>query len=225
MNPCDQTAEAAPLYSHGICPRLIRDMAIHNLPISWVTKNVEAMATRYLKRWSGLARNATTHRLYLPKTSGGLHLPSFSSIYKKTRCDLTASQMCSQDPPIRLIASWQTVSESKSIKAVFKLHQEVVEVMKDDPGVSHGQFINSVKQRVTATDDSWHLEDCRVRAVQGNLSRQFADQASTIWAQALWELPEKAMKFTLNAVQDTLPTQRKPPPMEKSAFSQLPPLL
>ena len=122
------------------------------------------MATRYLKSWSGLARNATTHQLYLPKTSDGLHLSSLSSIYKKTRCDPTASQMCSQDPLVHLIASWQTVCES--IKAVFKLHQEVVEVMKDDPGVSHGQFINSVKQRVTATDDSRHLEDCRACAVQ-----------------------------------------------------------
>lgn len=28
---------------------------------------------------------------------------------------------------------------------------------------------------------------------------------SSVWAQALWELPEKVMKFTLNAAQDTLP--------------------
>ena len=36
------------LYSHGICPHVIWDMAIHNFPISWVTKNPEAIAMRYL---------------------------------------------------------------------------------------------------------------------------------------------------------------------------------
>ena len=77
--------------------------------------------------------------------------------------------------------------------------------MKDDPGVSRGQLVRSVKQKITAIDDNRRLEECRALAVQGNLSRQFADRASTIWAQALWELPEKVMKFTLNAVQDTLP--------------------
>ena len=130
---------------------------------------------------------------------------------------MAASKMC---PMVHFIASRQTVSEAKSIRAAFKSHQEVVEVMKDDLGVSCGQLIRSVKQRGTATDDSRHLEDCRALTVQGNLSCQCAHRASTIWAQVLWELPEKVMKFTLNAVQDSLPHNANLH-MEKATFSQL----
>ena len=132
---------------------------------------------------------------------------------------MAASQMCSQGPMVHFIASKQTFSEAKSIRAAFKSHQEVV-VMKDDLGVSCGQLIRSVKQRGTATDDSRRLEDCRALTVQGNLSCQCAHRAFTIWAQVLWELPEKVMKFTLNAVQDTLPHNANLH-MEKATFSQL----
>ena len=45
------------LYSHGICPRLVWDIVISNLSITWVVKNLEATATRFLKHWSGLARS------------------------------------------------------------------------------------------------------------------------------------------------------------------------
>ena len=193
------------LYSHGICPRLVWDIAISNLSITWVAKNLEATATRFLKHWAGLAQSAATHRLYLTKASGGLHLPSLSSIFKRTKCGLAASQMCSQDSTVRLIASRQTVAEDKSTRAAFKPHQEVVKVMREDPGASRRQLIKRVKQSVTATDDSRRLEDIQKLSVQGYIPRQFDDRASSIWAQALWELPERVMKFALNAVQDTLP--------------------
>ena len=193
------------LYSHGICPCLIWDMTTTNLSITWVTKNLEAMATRFLKQWSGLARNAATHRLYLPKSNGGLHLPSIRSNLKKTRCGLADSQMCSQDATVHLIASKKTAAEEMSTRVDFKPHQEVVEVMRDDPGASRSQIVRRVRERVTVADDSRRLEDFRQLTVQGDISRCFDDQASSIWAQALWELPEKVMKFTLNAAQDTLP--------------------
>ena len=193
------------LYSHGICPRLVWDISITKLSISWVTKNLEALATRFLKRWAGLARCAAIHRLYLPKSSGGLHLPSLTTIFKKTKCGLAASQMNSKDSTVRLIADRQTIAESKSSRDAFRPHQEVVAAMQEDPGASRPQLIRNVKRRVTAVDNTTRLESCRQLVVQGDPSRRFDDQASTIWAGVLWDLPERVMKFTLNAAQDTLP--------------------
>ena len=104
-----------------------------------------------------------------------------------------------------MIASRKTTAEEMSTRVAFKPHQEVVEVMRDDPGASCRQIVRRVKARVTAADDSRRLEDCRQLTVQGDISRRFDNQASSIWAQALWELSERVMKFTLNAAQDTLP--------------------
>ena len=71
------------LYRAAICPRLNWDFIINQLPMSWVTSKLEAIATRFLKKWVGLARPADPSRLYLPKTKGGLGLPAISTTYKK----------------------------------------------------------------------------------------------------------------------------------------------
>ena len=73
------------LYKPGVCPRLNWDLAIMDLPTSWVNSALEAMATRYLKRWAGLAGSANT---YLPKTEGGLALPSNGLLYRKLQAFL-----------------------------------------------------------------------------------------------------------------------------------------
>ena len=67
------------LYKAGICPRLSWDLGISDLPISWVKKCLEITATRFLKRWSGLARSADPSRLYLPKRKGGMDIPNTQS--------------------------------------------------------------------------------------------------------------------------------------------------
>ena len=148
---------------------------------------------------SRTCRSAATHCLYLPKSSGGLHLSSLSTIFKKTECGLAASQMSSQDSTVRLIASRKTTAERSAKRITFKPYQEVVEVMQEDPGASRPQLTRAVKRRVTTADNKEQLENCRKLVVQGNLSRLFDDQASRTWSQAVWNLLERVMKFTLNA--------------------------
>ena len=55
------------LYKAGICPRLSWLLLIEELPITWVERDLEASATRYLKKCAGLAKTANTALLYLPK--------------------------------------------------------------------------------------------------------------------------------------------------------------
>ena len=85
------------LYKAGICPRLNWDLGVMDLPISWVKTTLEAMATRYLKRWSGLARAADPSRLYLPKMEGGLQLPPLSLLYKKLKVSEASLMLTSRD--------------------------------------------------------------------------------------------------------------------------------
>ena len=71
------------LYKLGICPRLNWPLTIHEFSISWMKHELEAMATRFLKRWAGLAKSANPNLLYLPKRDSGLDLPSSSFLYKQ----------------------------------------------------------------------------------------------------------------------------------------------
>ena len=58
------------LYRAAICPRLNWDFTINQLPLSWVSSILEATATRFLKKWVGLAKPTDPPRLYLPKKKG-----------------------------------------------------------------------------------------------------------------------------------------------------------
>ena len=71
------------LYRLGICLRITWDLTVSEFPLSWLEKNIDSLVTRYLKRWSGLARPADPSRLYLPQKNGGLGLSSVSLLYQK----------------------------------------------------------------------------------------------------------------------------------------------
>ena len=58
----DETAltrkQKVKIYSLGICPRLNWLLTIHEFPLSWAERQLEATANRYLKRWTGLTKSA-----------------------------------------------------------------------------------------------------------------------------------------------------------------------
>ena len=80
------------LYCAGICPRMSWNLTVNSLPLSWVTETLEATATRFLKRWSGLARSEDTARLYLPQSQGSLNLPPVSLLHVLEACQVLASK-------------------------------------------------------------------------------------------------------------------------------------
>ena len=85
------------LYKAGVCPRLSWDLAMKDLLTSWIYSELEAVATTFLKKWSGLARPANTARLYLPKQEGGLAFPSISLLYKRLKVSQGALLLRSRD--------------------------------------------------------------------------------------------------------------------------------
>ena len=43
------------LFRDAVCPRLTWHLSLANLPISWVEKNLDTLATTFMKCWTGLA--------------------------------------------------------------------------------------------------------------------------------------------------------------------------
>ena len=193
------------LFKVCICPRLTWDLSISNLPVSWLQNTLQPIATRYLKRWTGLSRSADPNRLFLPKSNGGLELPHLVTVYKKTHAAKAGSHMYSSDSTVWAIASQDTLHEAKLQRVLFRPHPEVVEVMKEDPGASRKHVISRVKARIQAEDTAARLAHTTRLPVQGLTVREFEGRAAQIWATAISALPEWCFKFALNAVTDTLP--------------------
>ena len=194
------------LYKEALCPRLLWDISITDLPISWVEKNLQTLGTRFLKKWSGLAKCAGTSKLYLPREAGGLQLPSIVTIYKKLKSAKAATLMTSRDPMVRHLATQETQAEVVSRRQVFKPFHQVVQTMQKDPGATRKQIIHNVKKKIDAEDAEKHTNHSRSLVRQGQTTRQFhGDRAAELWSSVIPSLPEQIFKFALNSVTDTLP--------------------
>ena len=194
------------LYKAGICPQLCWDLSITTLPLSWVKTTLEAKATKYLKRWSGLARSADPARLYLPRTDGGLQLLSLSVLYEKLQCSQAALLLTSQDGITRLVTSPQTQREKEMERISFRPLVLVRDIMAQDPGMRRSVLGKRAKLLVAEEESAARLEHARSLPQQGELLRDTPDQAAAkVWCVAVGNLSSSATKFILNAACDTLP--------------------
>ena len=108
-----ERVDAAPITSHqklllyraAVCPRLNWDFMVNQLPKSWVMSTLEATATRFQKKWVGLAKPADPSRLYLPKKNGGLGFPDISTIYQKQQASIASLILTSHDPVVQHAAT------------------------------------------------------------------------------------------------------------------------
>ena len=78
-------------------------LTIHEFPLSWVERQLEATVNRYIKKWIGLTKSTNPNIFYIPRSEGGLQLPSISTLYKKTVSFQALStshlQRCSSQTP------------------------------------------------------------------------------------------------------------------------------
>ena len=135
------------VYRAGICPRLSWLLLIENLPISWVEK-LDAIATRYIKRWTGLMRSANPALLYLPRKMGGLNLPLISKMYKRLQVTRQSQLLTCPDPCVRLMAENILMKELTLKRAKFKPSVRVREVMMANPNYTRQTLANGAKALV-----------------------------------------------------------------------------
>lgn len=85
----------------------------YEYPMSWIERQLNyAMATQFIKKWSGLAKPAIPNVLYIPQRDGGLDLPSISTLYKKVQVSRQCQLLTYADPTIRRIGAQGLQTES-----------------------------------------------------------------------------------------------------------------
>ena len=193
------------LYRAGICPWLNWDLAVNSHPFSWVTGTLEAVATRFLKRWSGLAKAADTARLYIPRSQIGLNLPPISLLYKKHQVSQACQLLASTYPMVRFSTSIKIKREEAQQRASFRPMLTARDVLAENPGMSKRALLTKAKSAVSKRDTEKRVHHAKSLKCQGQVFRCCDEGPSTIWATAVQQLPPELLKFSLNAVQDILP--------------------
>ena len=110
------------VFKFAIFPRLTWDLATSDLPISWLHSHLQPVATRFIKRWAGLAKSADPNQLFCPRP---MVVWSFLiwSVYHKTHTAKAGSHMYSFDCAVRAITTQKTLHESQLHCVLFRPHQ------------------------------------------------------------------------------------------------------
>ena len=190
------------LYRAAVCPRFNWDFGVNQFPTSWVTSTLEAVATRFLKKWVGLAKPADPSRLYL---EGGLGLPAISTIYRKQQATVASLLLTSPDPIIQHTVKLAISREQNLCRPTHKPMLEVRDMWTADPGASRKSLLKKAKTQVAACDAERRLEHARSLQHQGQLLRATERRAAGMWSSVVLQLPPQVLKFSINAAQDTLP--------------------
>ena len=74
------------------------DFFIHDFPLSFVSKELQSIQTKYLKKWSGLAVRADSSVLYRPREGSGMGLKEVAIEHKKQRLISRHQLATSRDP-------------------------------------------------------------------------------------------------------------------------------
>ena len=110
-----------------------------------MTTTLEAMATKFLKKWSGLANPANTASLYLPQEDGGLALPTVSLLYKRMKLSLATLLLTSRDRITQQVACRTLDKESSQRRAQFKPVTYSRNIMAKNPGAHWRILLKHVK--------------------------------------------------------------------------------
>ena len=192
------------LYKIGICPRVHWDLMVIQLPITWVERHLDPLATSFLKKWSGLCRSASPSILYLSKEDGGLQLLAISTTFKKFHVSHMAQLLTSTNATVRFISSRMIEKERSTSSQAFLPALEVVSILQSSPGLSRQQLKHQSTDKVVHSDNHERLTHLQSLQVQGECFRLEVD-IFDIWSLALSSLPDMLFKFSLNAMVDCLP--------------------
>ena len=193
------------LYSGGVCPRLSWPLLIQEFPTTWMERQVDSLVTGYLKRWSGLGKSANTALLYLPRSLGGLNLPSPSTLHKRLQVSRQCQLLTSQDSCVRFLAERGLKHELSLARRKFRPAVEARKALKIDPGGSRKALTKSAKALVSEEVNTSRLDNLQSLERQGQLSRCTSPSCAPIWSRAVLALPEDQLKFAINAAVDVLP--------------------
>ena len=206
VNSCPLTrGQKLKLYRAGICPRLSWLLMIEDLPISWVEKKLDSLATLYLKKWAGLARPANPAVLYLPHKMGGLNLPLVSVQYKRLQVVKQSQLLTSVDHCTRQIAERSLQRDLSLERAKFRPSVVVRDVMVGNPDINRKSLARGAKLMVQ--EEACEERHKRLLSLEreGQMFRCTSSDAAATWGQALMELSDEHRKFAINSAVDTLP--------------------
>ena len=116
-------------------------------------------------------------------------------------CQLPASR----DPAVRYTSTLEPKREEDLQRPTHRPMLTTCDALAVEPGMTKRALIKRAKSIVCKKDVGKRLEDASSLECQGRVFRCCEDSAASMWSSVVQKLLSELLKFSLNAVQDTLP--------------------
>ena len=183
-------AQKLKLNRAGIVPCLSWLLMIEDLPISWVEKKLDGLATFYVKNWVGLARPANTAILYLSHKMGGRNLPLISFQHKRLQVVKQSQLLTSTDRCTRQMAERSLQRDLTLKRAKFQPRVVVRDMMIGNPDITRKALLRGAKLVVQEEScDERHKQLLDLER-EGQMFRCSSFDVAGIWGRVLMELSD-----------------------------------
>ena len=113
--------------------------------------------------------------------------------------------LVSADPTVRHTTTVEIRREEALQRATHRPMLVARDVMSENPGSNKKALVTKAKAVVAEDDARERLQHAQSLECQGQVMRCTEEDAAKIWSKTVQKLPPDLLKFSLNAVQDTLP--------------------
>ena len=136
------------IYRLAICPRLTWLLSLTDLPLTWVERTLEPLATRLLKKWYGISRlctNLPVQGKWRPGHSLHHHLLQESPSVQVQPAET------STDSTYRFLAERKHARDIGTHRK-RKPTEEVIATMQEYPNAARSKLASEARKRVTSHD-------------------------------------------------------------------------
>ena len=192
------------IYRRYLIPSLHYELSVNGTSVS-VTRKLNSLATRYIKKWLGLSRSTIVAVIHHPSV---LNIPTLESCSTSAKISYLATVTLSSDPMIKKILRI-------ALSSNFGHAHEISNLSRDALPTAINSITSINRKTLHKSACSIHLE-ARKEKWDSNLDkltvqRKFSDACSlekenSVWNRILDGLPPGQLSFILRAASDTLPT-------------------
>ena len=216
------------IYENHIVSRISWEFIIYSFPISFAN-TLEALATRYLKKWAGLSRSANSSILYRRRENKGLQLKALSTHLKcmqvvKYHIMKYAKDKETQSVYNHMVSRQEKKKNWNGVKELEERERHLIinELCRGQTGrqglgyrrtekrvnkMSTREHRQALSKLVKEVSEEQLLVSLYGMAQQGRwLAWETAMQMDTRWTKLLYSWSPEMLKFYLNTIQDTLPS-------------------
>ena len=157
-------------------------------------KHLDALETKYLKKWTGLAHSANTVVL---RSKHFLDIKSFSDLNEEARAINTFNLRSTADRQVQYAIRKDRDAPATSLRTPPRHNRNWLDHCK-----------KNIKANLEEKRESDQLQAVNKLVQQGDLLRLAIEENTDLtWKSQLLSMPKGTLKFLVNSVVDTLPTR------------------